>query len=244
MRRSTAICFCWLFIGSTVGADVLVTRDGGEIKTRGAWKIKGATVVFTLPNGTLSSIRLDEIDLDKSAVATAREQVPAPPPPALEPGQKPEKKAPVMVITDRDVRKADASPSSSSAAAALRVNEWQIETLEGDPAFALVGEVTNGGETSVGNVEITATLWAPDRSSSMAVLAQLEKPTLNPGETSRFRVDFSRQRVESSGFAAAFGQAQVELAIKAQTLSEQEPQEPVEEEREPEEGEAEAETVK
>ncbi|KAB2962205.1 MAG: hypothetical protein F9K16_09710, partial [Thermoanaerobaculia bacterium] len=53
-------------------ADWLVTTDGGLIETKGPWKVDGRRVVFHLPNGTLSSVRADEVDLDRSAAETAR----------------------------------------------------------------------------------------------------------------------------------------------------------------------------
>jgi hypothetical protein len=53
-------------------ADLLVTREGVAIETAGPWRVEGRMVVFTLPGGALSSIRADQVDLDRSAVATAR----------------------------------------------------------------------------------------------------------------------------------------------------------------------------
>ena len=52
-----------LAVLSTAGplqADWLVTRDGARIETKGAWKVDGRRVLFTVPNGTLSMIRTDE----------------------------------------------------------------------------------------------------------------------------------------------------------------------------------------
>ncbi len=96
--------FCWLaacwMMAAAVHADWLVTRAGERIETRGGWEVKGRMVVFTQPSGTLSSIRLSEVDLDASAAATAeaaasaaRPAAPAPPPP----------RKPTRVITTDDV---------------------------------------------------------------------------------------------------------------------------------------------
>ncbi|NJL29703.1 MAG: hypothetical protein HC897_18340 [Thermoanaerobaculia bacterium] len=97
-----------------------------------------------------------------------------------------------------------------------------------DP-LELIGAVTNGGEAPVSEVEINVTLWSPDRESSIAVLAGIDKPRLGAGETSRFRIPLSRQQVDNSGFSEAFGQGQAEFSIKAQAMVE-EPPEPGEEE--------------
>ncbi len=81
-------------------ADWLVTRAGERIETEGGWQVKGRMVVFTRPGGTLSSIRLSEVDLDASREATAsaaeaasRPAAPPPPPP----------RRPARVITTEDV---------------------------------------------------------------------------------------------------------------------------------------------
>lgn len=58
-------------------ADRLVTRDGQLIETQGPWEVKGRMVIFTSTRGTLSSIRLDEVNLDASHAATAQTQQPA-----------------------------------------------------------------------------------------------------------------------------------------------------------------------
>lgn len=99
-RRLVWMLAGWL-TASTAAADWLVTRDGERIETRGAWEARGRRVVFTSTSGTLSSIRLSEIDLEASREATARAllaEAPAqetPPPPAPPP--------PALVITTEDV---------------------------------------------------------------------------------------------------------------------------------------------
>ncbi len=72
----------WIFLlAGPLSADWLVMRDGARLETQGAWKIKGAQVIFTLPSGTLSSLRLKEVDLDASALATVAATKPPPPEP-------------------------------------------------------------------------------------------------------------------------------------------------------------------
>ena len=50
----------------------IFARDGARLETKGPWKVDGRRVVFQMPNGTLSSVRSDEVDLDRSAAETAR----------------------------------------------------------------------------------------------------------------------------------------------------------------------------
>ena len=80
-------------------ADVLVTRDGRQIQTDGPWEVKGRQILFTSPGGRLSSVRLSEIDLEASELATH----PPEPEETVEPEPVVEPKAPVLVLTDKDI---------------------------------------------------------------------------------------------------------------------------------------------
>jgi hypothetical protein len=62
-------------------ADWLVLADGGRVETAGPWEVRGGLVVFTLANGTLSSVRASEVDLPASEAANR----PPEPPPAAAP---------------------------------------------------------------------------------------------------------------------------------------------------------------
>ena len=73
-----------LLFAPLAAADVLVTRDGARIATKGAWEVKGNQVLFHQPNGTLSALRLADVDLDASTAATEKAKnppAPEPPPP-------------------------------------------------------------------------------------------------------------------------------------------------------------------
>ena len=88
-----------LAVTGTARADWLVTRDGARLETKGPWKVDGRRVLFTLPNGALSTIRTDEVDLDQSALVTtqAKEAQAAPAAIALP------KKEPVLRLTEKDI---------------------------------------------------------------------------------------------------------------------------------------------
>jgi hypothetical protein len=93
-----AVC-CLMAAGAR--ADWLVTKAGERIETEGSWQVKGRMVVFTPPNGALSSLRLSEVDLDASAAATEEAAATAATPPAdVEPAT-PGRSA--RVITNDDV---------------------------------------------------------------------------------------------------------------------------------------------
>ena len=68
----------WLLVAAALAAapaaaDWLVMKDGGRIETKGPWSVEGRRVLFTQPNGTLSVLRAEEVDLDQSAAVTAAE---------------------------------------------------------------------------------------------------------------------------------------------------------------------------
>ena len=85
------------------GADWLVTLDGDRIQTEGPWSIQGKLVIFTLPGGGLSSLRLADIDVDASDQLTAASK---------ESQRRPRPKQPTreatFVLTDNDVGHVDA----------------------------------------------------------------------------------------------------------------------------------------
>ena len=101
---AAALAALALLLGpSPLHADWIVTRQGERFEIQGTWQLKGKLVVFTLPNGTLSSMRADRVDIDasKQATAQAKQQAAAPPPAAK---AEPKRKS-VIVLTDKDFKK-------------------------------------------------------------------------------------------------------------------------------------------
>lgn len=96
-------------------ADVLVTRAGERIETLGPWTIKGKQVIFTAANGTLQALRVDDVDLEASDLATNPPEAPPPPPVVEAPPREP-----VLTITDKDIpRRAPGDVGRSSADALI-----------------------------------------------------------------------------------------------------------------------------
>ena len=96
-----------LTVSLPASAEWLITHDGHRIETDGPWKVKGRLVVYTDAKGTLSSIRLDEIDLEASE--TASQEPAEEPAESREDESKPEReprKRPVLVLTDGDIPEA------------------------------------------------------------------------------------------------------------------------------------------
>ena len=55
-------------------AEWLVTSEGARVETRGPWQLKGKLVVFTSADGTLYSLRQNQVDLAASKRANEERQ--------------------------------------------------------------------------------------------------------------------------------------------------------------------------
>ncbi|HVT61046.1 MAG TPA: FxLYD domain-containing protein [Thermoanaerobaculia bacterium] len=121
IRAATLAAILACLAGSALLADWIVTREGGRFEIKGGWEIKGKQVVFTLPGGTLSSLRADQVDLAASKAATEQARQAAAAPPAAAAPAKPRKKS-LVVLTDKDFKKPAASDSTSPPARANPAN--------------------------------------------------------------------------------------------------------------------------
>lgn len=61
--RAIAWILALAIMSPAVHADWLVTQDDSRLETQGEWRVEGRRVIFTLANGTLSAMRLSEVDL-------------------------------------------------------------------------------------------------------------------------------------------------------------------------------------
>ena len=152
---SVSLCSLWsallLGLAPAASADWLVSRDGERVETRGPWKVERKLVVFRLPNGTLSSLRLADVDLEASVRATAEARLePAPPAaPAV-----PARRASVLVLTTEDVGRAaqPAEPDAERQAAESEVPE----DVEAPPVEVI--SWSQADDPGVGGLEILGTL--------------------------------------------------------------------------------------
>ena len=181
-------------------------RDGGRVETAGPWTVKGRLVTFKVADGTLSSLRLAEVDLAASAEATAaaiREEEKAAAPAATV------KRPPALVLTDADIpkaAKADGDEDSAAGAEAgqgeeakaalestgeqtVAVVSWEQQI---DEQGALVtGVVRNGSESVATAVAITVRILDDAGGELGKASAAVDTTFLAPGETSAFRAFFS-----------------------------------------------------
>jgi hypothetical protein len=183
------------------GADWLVTRQGGRVEIRGAWEVKGKLVVFRTLDGTLSSLRLAEVDLEASRKAT--EEAARARAAAVETKKPQEKKPPVLVLTDKDVRhieEAAAAPADAAPAAAgegetveddLTVATWERASAPGEGHVVITGTLRNAAESSTATgILLLVSLFDETGQQVGTAEATLTSTALPAGQQSGFRAEF------------------------------------------------------
>jgi hypothetical protein len=208
-RRTLGLTLVALLLGSgalplMATADILVLKDGSRVQTEGEWEVQGRLVVFRTAGGSLSSIRLDEVDLEASEAATAaaqraEEEARRAPPPRVE------RREPVAVLTDRDVARVfpealgltDDDPQAAAQApdrppwerpVRLQVVDWN-ETPEAQ-GLTFVGRVRNISQELTTGLRVTATLYDHDGDVLAVTGAELSTTLLQPGQQATFRARF------------------------------------------------------
>lgn len=62
-KRTIALLSFCVLLPQAATAEWLAFKDGTTTETKGPWKVQGRRVIFTSQSGTLSAVKLDEIDL-------------------------------------------------------------------------------------------------------------------------------------------------------------------------------------
>lgn len=190
--------------GLPSAADWLVTRGGDQVETRGPWEIKGKLVVFTLPGGTLSSMRLSDVDLDASQKLTETKKMPSAP--AATTSQRREA---TIVITDSDVahvgpeaagsveerQEAGAQARAAQATAApgegLTVAEWNQEFDDAIDGVVLTGSIENRSPNLHSEITLLVMLYNTDGSLAGRGAATVDNVLLQAGQSTSFRAAFA-----------------------------------------------------
>ncbi|MEM7354795.1 MAG: FxLYD domain-containing protein [Acidobacteriota bacterium] len=200
MKQKRIFGCCLLILAFTAPArialaEVLVLRDGGRMETAGPWKVDGALVVFTLPSGRLSSVRLSAVDLESSH-AVARQVAP----PVV---RRERPRRPVLVFTDDDIPRAaertgveaasDAQATRDPRPTAMRglvVETWaEVERPEIN-GVEIVGWLKNRGSAVAEISSVRVELRDASGERLEDVYATTEAVRLEPRETTRFRAEF------------------------------------------------------
>lgn len=200
MRRQSlgaAVAAAVLF-AAPAAADWLVTRDGGKVETRGAWKVKGKTVVFTRADGQLASLRIADVDWAASERATAEA---AAPPPAEEKAPPEPKKEPRWVLTDSNFRPSPPPPKPEEEKPAeaetdavgrprvpVALETW--ERRDHPDGLEIAGSLRNPGNEIAAEVGVTVQLYDEEGSLLATSEGRIATPSIAPGATAAFRASF------------------------------------------------------
>lgn len=192
-------------------ADWIVTRQGERFEIKGTWQLKGKLVVFTLPNGNLSSMRADRVDFDASKQATAQAKKEAEAkPPAADPAKT--KRKSIIILTDKDFKKTPLPEGTTDAAAgsapadakkggksnppgkdvpsAVEVVGWdRVPANESKANGAeITGTVRNVSQDSLTEVIVVADLFDDNGGLIGRFPAVVDNQVLPPAESSKFHV--------------------------------------------------------
>lgn len=201
---------------SAARADWLVTRDGGRFEIKGPWQVKGKLVVFTLPSGALSSLRVEQVDLGQSRTATAEAKAAATAAAEAPPAVEKTRRKSIISLTDKDFKKVPAPDATdkekdkdgkekgkegkdgkdggpkvaTSTSGSVQVLNWDRVPPEKTrtDGLELTGTVANSGSSQVTDVQVMANLYDEVGTLIGKVPAQLANPILAPGESTTFTV--------------------------------------------------------
>ncbi len=215
MRTSNlAAVFLAVAVALPSAADWLVITDGSRIETEGPWRIKGSQVIFTLPGGTLSALRKTDVDLDASAVATAHAKEAAEAPAEDEETAERPRRKPVLVLTNKDLRRAEdvtaeegedaeggedgeegegepggtAPPPPPPAPPPPQVEVISWETVDNvDEGLELKGNLRNLGAGMVAELRVVVVINDENGRPIFETDAFLQTKALAPGSSTSFR---------------------------------------------------------
>lgn len=177
-------------------ADWLVLKSGQRAETKGPWQVKGKLVVFTQPDGRLSSLRLDDVALDESAAATARARDSSP---AVTAAPEVPKRKAVLTLTDKDVahvndtgestpavKPADATTTDPVSQGLVKVGGWEkIRTPDG-LGTEIHGSVINPGKNTATDVKVVIKAYGAEGKLLVTADAVMEKTVITPGDSTTF----------------------------------------------------------
>lgn len=195
----------WLLVAAALAAapaaaDWLVMKDGGRIETKGPWSVEGRRVLFTQPNGTLSVLRADEVDLDQSAVVTAAEveaaRKAAEPAPPVAASTRP----PVLRLTEKDIPPSPeeggavegeaAAEGESQPAADLTVASWEKLQNASAEGVEIFGTIKNSGTNNITSPSVMVMIYGDDGGLMATNEGTINSGMIGPGQSANFRVAF------------------------------------------------------
>lgn len=197
MRRGVLLAALAAVLAPVAIADVIVLKDGRSLETQGPYKAKGKTALVKLADGTLVAIPLSEIDLEKTAAASAPKATAPTPGPTATPRslaeamkRKAGKKA-TVVLTDQDVSRGSVSGGGNGKDdGESGVEVGSVTAQKGDKSYTITGSVQNTGKTEVTAVSVVIEGVGADKKVVNTTFGKVAKDALAPGEKSTFLAEF------------------------------------------------------
>ncbi len=209
--RSTAFVLLLLASSAPATADWLVAGDGSRIETRGPWQVQKSLVLFTTSSGTLSSMRLSEVDLAASGEATEATvaAATAPSKTTRAPGREP-----VLVLDHRNIPPAAvptaeestdrprsgeeaettepaARSDSSTKSGPVEVVFWQERAHPDLTGIEIHGTLRNFSSQIATRLGLTVRLLDTSGQTIRTAQAFIDTPSLAARSTTTFRALFS-----------------------------------------------------
>lgn len=198
-----------LLMPLTLGADLLVMKDGSQIETRGDWKVDGPRILFETTTGTYASIRTESVDLDASRQQTSEAKRRAETQSAADP---PEPEKAVFILTDDDVSHPKSSragsdtespgavPDAVGANEEVVVTSWNSSDTPNQDGIQIVGNVRNDSANVVADLIVVVSAYDSTDTVMASVPAGLGARALGPGQSTSLAAElggvFSYSRVE------------------------------------------------
>ena len=192
-------------ISTPVSADWLLTLDGTQIETTGPWRVQRSVVLFTLPSGTLSSLRVSEVDLTASLELTKAASAPTPAEEA--PAAKPKS---VLVIDHRKIRQATVPKEDPTAESSEPTNEAGVTSPSDEPGPVEVVFWQENVRPDLTGIEISGTLqnFSPQIATGLVVNVTLVDASRRPLKTAKAFIDSTSLAAQATTtFRALFGDA-------------------------------------
>jgi len=228
MRR---IGLLLLALALPLTADEVVLKDGRTLKTTGPYKTKGRQALIKLQDGTLLSVNLSEIDMEKTAEARMKAEAPVAPPAAAE---KPKVKTAAdavakgprkstVSLTDKDVSHAIDSGTSGDGKAegggSIEITGFNAQ--KNANGYAISGSAFNGGKAELSGVSVVIEVIGAENKTLNTLYGVLAKDTVAAGEKVAFQAQtaetgdvtfryFARWKVPAAGTATDAQKAEEE----------------------------------
>ncbi len=200
LQITGAIVLATILTAAPASSDWLVFRDGSRVETDGTWEQRGKMVVFTDASGRLMSVRLSDVDLDKSAQVTHEAEIAASQPPPAPPPPQPS----VFSLTDADVSHIDdetflaaegaageeGESSEEPAVADVAVTDWNVDDSPDGEGQIVRGTVVNRGTAAVLSLTAQVTVFDSAGVEIGASGATLGSTSLVPSESTNLVASF------------------------------------------------------